>query len=321
MTQSPRVALAGVARTTTVRTSAPAVSQALGVGLLLLAALFWGSGNVASKTVLDHIGPMTTLALRVLIAAVILLPLLVREGPLPRNPEWWISALRVGALFVLAAMFQQAAYQWTTVTNASFLVNSSAVLTPILAWVLLRHRPVPRIIVAGMATITGAWLMSGMPVGFETINLGDAACIASALFYAGWALALGHHAMRHGSPVGLTLVQFALTAVVLLPPALLIEQPTLPAIMAAWPEILYLAVFSTAGACILTTIAQRRVTASVAVVILSTESIFGMLGAVLLLAEVVTPAALVGGALILTATIIAVGPDRAALRRVGARRQ
>lgn len=287
--------------------AAPAVPQALGVGLLLLAALFWGSGNVANKTVLEHVGPLTTLVLRVLIGGLILVPLLWREGARPGNLAWWTSALRVAALFVLAATFQQIAYQWTTVTNASFLVNSSAVLTPLLAWALMGDRPRLRILIAGALTLAGAWLMSGLPAAPAGVNIGDAACIASALFYAAWALALGHHVVRHGAPVALTLVQFMVTAALLLPLALSAEAPSLPAVAAAWPEIVFLALFSTAGAIVLTTIAQRWVTASVAVVVLSTESIFGTLGAVLVLGETMTLAALTGGALILAATFVAVG--------------
>lgn len=284
-----------------------AYPPALGIGLLLLAALFWGSGNVANKTVLAYIGPFTALALRTLIAAVILLPLLASEGRVPRNRAWWNSALCVTTFFILAAGFQQVAYQWTTVTNASFLVNTCVVLTPLLAWCVLRQRPEQRIVLAGTVTLAGAWLMTGMPSDFSTINMGDAACLVSALFYGAWAIALGHHAMRHGRPVALTLVQFAVAAIVLMPLALLIEGPTPGNIIAAGPEILFLAVFSTAGACFLTTIAQRSVPPSVAVVVLSTESLFGTSGAVLFLDEVASATVLMGGALILVATLIAVG--------------
>jgi drug/metabolite transporter (DMT)-like permease len=246
-----------------------------------------------------------------MIAAAILWPLLRLDAGAARlsateAKAWWHSAAVVSGLFVLAAMFQQIAYQWTSVTNASFLVNTCTVMTPVLAWVLIRQRTGHNILVAAAITLLGAWLMSGRPSGLGNLNTGDAACLASALFYAGWAIALGRHATRHGRPIALTLVQFVVTFLVLAPMALAVEAPTLAGAVAAGPEILFLAVFSTAGACLLTTLAQRWIPASVAVVLLSLESVFGTLAAVVILGEGVSAAAMAGGALILLAVAVAV---------------
>ena len=44
--------------------------------MLVAAAAFWGSGNIARKTLLEDIGHLTALALRGTIAALIVLPVL-----------------------------------------------------------------------------------------------------------------------------------------------------------------------------------------------------------------------------------------------------
>lgn len=113
--------------------------------LLLVAALLWGLGNVAQKTVLDHLDPFSAVGLRCLIGGMVLLPLmrLDRHGPLATG--YWPSALRVAAIFSLALLVQQAAYLSTSVTNAGFLVNTATVITPILAWVVLRERVGPQV--------------------------------------------------------------------------------------------------------------------------------------------------------------------------------
>jgi hypothetical protein len=139
------------------------------------------------------------------------------------------------------------------------------------------------------------------------ISAGDAACLISALFYSGWAIAIGHHAVHHGCPLTTALIQFGLAGVLLAPVALALETPTYAGVVAAGPEVLYLAVFCTTGACILTAIAQRRVSASVAVVLLSLEGVFGAAAAYLVLAERPSTEVISGGLLIVIAVVVAAG--------------
>ena len=289
------------------RWSRAATTPSACVFMLVVAAAFWGSGNIANKTLLDDIGPLTALALRGTIAALIVLPVLSFDRERRPVQGFYRSGIRVALLFVAAATFQQVAYQWTTVTNAGFLVNTCTVVTPLLAWVILREQPHGRIVVAAIMTLCGAWLMCGAASLGTGINAGDAACLVSALFYAGWAIAIGHHAVQYGCPLTTAFIQFGLAGVLLAPVALALETPTLAGVVAAGPEVLYLAVFCTVGACLLTAIAQRRVSASVAVVLLSLEGVFGAASAYLVLAERPSTEVISGGLLIVIAVVVAVG--------------
>lgn len=47
--------------------------------ILLLAAFFWVSGNLANKTVLEDLDPFTVVVLRNLVAAVAMVPMLLPE--------------------------------------------------------------------------------------------------------------------------------------------------------------------------------------------------------------------------------------------------
>ena len=111
------------------------LSPGLAMALLLVAGMMWGGGNVASKTVLLHVGPLTTLALRCTLAFAIILALLqpwqrARQS-VPFTASFLKSACGVALLFAGALVLQQCAYRWTSVTNASFLVNAASVVTPI----------------------------------------------------------------------------------------------------------------------------------------------------------------------------------------------
>jgi drug/metabolite transporter (DMT)-like permease len=279
-------------------------------GLLLLAALCWGSGNVANKTVLLHLQPLTVVGLRCLLAAVVITPLAMADF---RRAElaWVKSAVGVAMLFAVALVLQQLAYVSTSVTNASFLVNTATIMTPILAWAVLNHRPGLSIACAAPLTLLGAFLMAGANLSRLAFNSGDLLCLASAVAYAGWMVALGQHAVAHGRPLGSALVQFAVSAVLVLPLGIAVEAPSISAIRLALPELIMLGVISTALAFGLQTWAQRFVAASTAAILVSAESLFGAAGAYLLLNEQTPTRGLTGAGLILIAIVLVALGDRA----------
>jgi drug/metabolite transporter (DMT)-like permease len=279
--------------------------------LLLVAAFFWGAGNVAQKTVLQHLGPVTTVGLRCAIAALVLAPFLILLRRPALQAGFAVSATGVGVLFAAALTVQQAAYGFTSVTNASFLVNICVVITPVLAWFWMRERPGRSMWLAVPLTLWGALLMSG--AGVQSLSAGDAACILSALLYAAWMVQLGSHVQKFGAPAATAVAQFALGALLCLPVGLMVENGGLDSVGAAALELFVLGVFSTAAAFGLQTVAQRHTPASHAAVIVSAESVFGAAGAFLLLAERTSVEGLAGAVMIVVAiALISLRPGRSA---------
>ena len=149
-------------------------------GLLMLVAFLWGAGNVAQKTVLEDVGPFTAIGLRCLIAALVLAPFFAHTETNPMKGKLR-SALKVIATFAVAVTLYQMAAGLTSVTNAGFLVNIGIVITPIVAWALLRQKPSVLVWPAACLTLIGAYLMSG---GMHSqFNLGDKLAVASAVFF------------------------------------------------------------------------------------------------------------------------------------------
>lgn len=278
--------------------------------LLLIAAFLWGSGNVANKTILADVDPITAVFMRSSIAALVLLWPVWRNRTQPLSQGWVRSVAPASLMFAFALVTQQWAYQTATVTNASFLVNASCVLTPVVGVLFWRDRLEARTVVSAMLVLFGALLMSGAWWSLSAINTGDALCLVSALFYAVWIILIGRHLQRFPTPAATTLAQCLGAALASLPFVLLADKTAAPDWLGAMPEALYLGLFSTAAAFALMAAAQTHVSASTAAIIVSAESLFGGATGILFLAERPTPAALIGAGLILFAIlVIALRPE------------
>lgn len=276
-------------------------------GIALLAALCWGLGNVTQKTILDHLDPWSAAGLTGWIGALVLLPLMWRESrhrPVPPEGLSWPLMLAVTLLFTLASLLLQVSYGLTTVTNGGFLVNTSAILTPVICWLWLRQRPVLAIWPACGVTMAGVYLMAGGH--WVGLGPGDLLALLSAFVFAIWTLALGVHVMRQRRPVLLTVVQLAGSGVICVAVGVLWHgPPPMRALAAALPEILYLGVVAKGVAYLLMVTAQQHLSATVVGILVSAEAVFGALVASLVLGETLTPLRSAGALLILAGVIIA----------------
>lgn len=268
--------------------------------MLLLAAAFWGFGNVAQKTVLEHLDPFSAVGLRCLIAALLVAPFAL-SGRTSRPAADWASLARVSTLFSISIALQQYAYLETSVTNASFLVNTATVMTPLAAWLLLGERPASIVVLAAAVTLFGILLIAGE---LDTASRGDLVALLSAACYALWMVELGRHMQAHGDAAMAASAQFMLAALLMLPVGLTNGGITGAAVVAAAPELVILGVFSTAAAFGIQTVAQRFTTASHAAVIVSAESVFGAAGAALLLGERLSATVTLGALIVLAAILL-----------------
>jgi drug/metabolite transporter (DMT)-like permease len=274
--------------------------------ILLFAAFLWGSGNLANKTILMDVGPATAVALRCSVAALVLLWPAAKSLARPMIQGWLRSVAPGCVMFALALTTQQWGYQTATVTNASFLVNATCVMTPLLGFLVWQDRLHGRTAVCAGLVLAGALLMSGAWWSLSAVNSGDVLCLVSAVFYSFWIILIGRHLERYPTPAATTLAQCLFVMLVATPFAIATEPLTPPAVWAALPEALYLGLFSTAAAFALTAWAQTRVSASTAAILISAESLFGAAAAIVFLAERPSPATLIGAGLIL---IMALRPE------------
>jgi drug/metabolite transporter (DMT)-like permease len=205
-------------------------------------------------------------------------------------------------LFALAIGSQQMAYAGTSVTNASFLITTTIVMTPFTAWLLFRERPTAILWPAAILTLLGVFLLGGAKL--SSLNWGDLCCLLSAAFYSAWIVILGRLVMRTRRPGLVTLAQFSLAGLLCLMIGMATEPQGFSGIERAVPELLILGIFSTGLAYVFQALAQQHTSASVAAIIMSAESVFGALGGSWFLGEQLSLTAGFGAGLIVMAILM-----------------
>ena len=273
--------------------------------MLVAIAAIWGLAFVFQKTAMDHIGPYTFLALRALIAALILAPiaLLYETGNRAQQPTpaFWLIAIAGGFTFFTGGILQQIGLVTATVTNTGFLTGLYVVITPLLMWLVLSRPPGIIIWIAVALAFAGTWMLGGGTVG--GFSWGDWLVVFSSFFWASHMLVI-EHSGRHARPIAFTAIQFAVVALVSGIGALLLETPSIDTLLAAAPEIAYVGVLSSALTFTLLAVAMRHTNAAEATIIVSTETVFAALAGVLLLSERLEWIGWLGAAMMFSASVL-----------------
>ncbi len=285
--------------------------------VLLLAGAIWGGGFVAQSTAMETIGPLWFVGLRFAIATVAVLPFALmeaRKSEVKTTRRHGMLYLLIGLTLLGTMLTQQIGLQTTTVTNSSFLTGLYVVIVPIIAVVFLRRAPHWIVWPGAIMAVTGIYLLSGGDM--SALSRGDILTIFCAVFSAAQITLAGFIVSETGRALTLSAAQFAVTAVLALAAAFIVEPISLAAVRDAAPEILYVGIFSSGIAFSLQIIGQRYTTSSQAAIFLSSEALFGAALGALVLGEKISALGYVGCALMFAAMLLVeIVPEIARRRR------
>ena len=253
---------------------------------LAACAAIWGGSFVVMKDTLDNIPPAWLMGIRFAASAVIVGALFWRR--LRDNLDG--SHLAMGAILGLASgaafVVQNIGLDDTTPGRNAFLTATYCVMTPFINWLVTRRRPDGGNVLAAVLAIVGVGLVA----------LGDD---LSLIMSGGFSSA--HDVMT------LTVVQLAVSAVVALGTALVLETPPAPAVFASpdtWFSLAYLVLLSSCVCMVFQNLGQAHVPPAQASLLLSLESVFAVVASVLFYHELVTPRIALGFGTIFIAVLV-----------------
>ena len=273
------------------------------IGLLVTVGVAWGAAGVLMKIGLGDVSPFSLIALRFGIAFLVMNLLFFRRIWSVDRRTFLHSCL-MGAAMFLTFTFVLLALERTTVSAAGFLAGCAVVLVPLLELAVFRKRPEKRVWAAMALVLLG---IAAMSLNQRlTMGTGEFCCLICAFFNASYIVMTGRFS-KETDAFQLGVWQLFGAAVLGLAAALATGSWSLPSTRAGWVSILGLALLCSAYGYVIQPIAQRYTTAAKAGFILSSEPVFSLVWAGLLLGERFTARQALGAALIFASILVVSG--------------
>jgi drug/metabolite transporter (DMT)-like permease len=286
------------------------------IGLLLLTAMIWGVAFVAQSVGMDYVECFTFNAVRNMIGALVLLPVI-----------WWMGRRRVadasdeaeaekkrgttgdlilggilcGILLCVATNLQQYGIQYTTAGKAGFITALYIVIVPLLGLFLKKTCGLLMWISVFIAVI-GFYLLS-IKEGF-TLGTADLYILLAAFVFSMHILVIDHFSPKVDG-VKMACIQFFVCSLLSGVGMFAFETPTWSGILQAWLPLLYAGALSCGVAYTLQIVAQKDFNPTVASLLLSLEAVFSVLAGWVILGEVLSFKELAGCLLIFGGVILA----------------
>ena len=279
----------------------PEVMTKLAKPMLFSAALIWGTSFFIMKNALDVMPVYYLLAIRFTAGAVLLSLVCWKKWKDFTADYLWRGAIIGGCLF-LAYAVQTFGLSYTTPSKNAFLTAVYCVIVPFLYWAVMKQRPDRYNIAAALLCVTGVGLVSLN--GDLSVNIGDVLTLICAFFYAAHIVAVAK--VSPGKDIYLlTIFQFGFAAVYswcfgILNETFPVEAITDPAVFL---PLAYLCIMATTVALLFQNVGQIWSDPASASVILSLESVFGVICSVIFYGDQVTVPMAIGFVLIFVAVL------------------
>src|SRR5712692_4166511 len=276
-----------------------------------LAALLVGATCIALSPIFVRVseaGPTATAFWRVALAvpALWLLYPIRQKARGSAATTHWPLFLAAGAAFAGDLGFWHSSIKLTSVANSTLLANLASLFVTLVAWIFLGQRP-KRLFLAGLvAALGGVALLVNTSLGFSgTALIGDALGVVTAIFYAGYLLAVKGLRDRGEGTLHVMAVTSTITAVFLFPVALASGEQMLPSSLLGWGYLLGLALVSHAVGQGLIAYALAHLPAAFSSVSLLFQPVMAALFAWVLLGEPLVPLQMAGGIVVLIGIYLA----------------
>ena len=281
------------------------------IAMISIAAV-WGSSFVVMKDSLERQNVFSFLSSRFILAA--LLMFLYKPGVFRGLTNKFISrGIIAGILLGSGYIFQTYGLTKTTVSNTGFITGLYLVFTPLISLIILKRHVLKIQWLAVIVATIGLFFISYNGV---TIGLGEILVLISAFIYGAHFVALGEWSDGKNT-YALTFIQVvtvaALTSIFAFKDGFQIAPDS-----TVWIAILYTAFFATFLGFLIQTKAQSVMSATVASVLLATETPFAVFFGLYFHSDPLTLRIITGGSLVMAAMALVIWSDnrKSSMRRL-----
>ncbi len=279
---------------------------------LLLTGLIWGISFVAQRAGMEYVEPFTFNAVRSFLGALSLLPVIglikyiskeirTPEEKHNQHVELFKGGLCCGTVLFLAMSIQQICMKYVTAGKGGFISSLYLIFVPLIA-VFLGQKLKKNVVISIFIAIAGLYLLCFKAGSYE-FNIYDVGLLISAVLYGVHILVIDYFTTKT-NPAKLSCVQFFVVSALSSVLMLLFETPAANDIYACRVPLLYAGVLTCGVAFTLQIFGQKYTPPVIASLLLSLESLFAVLGGMLLLGETMTERELLGCFFMIFAVIL-----------------
>ena len=272
------------------------------LGLLATTAI-WGGSFLIMKDSLERQNVYSFLATRFALASLIMFAF-NPKSLVGLNKVFIKRAVFAGMLTSGGFIFQTFGLTQTTVSNTGFITGLYLVFTPLIAWLLLKHKITKAQWGAVIVATMGLYLIAynGISVG-----VGEILVLVSAVMFAAQIVAVGEWSDGKNS-YPLTLIQIMVAAVVF-SIFTIKDGYQLPPDSSVWSAVIFTAVFATFFGFLIQVRAQAVMSATVAGVLLAMETPFALFFGLYFDNDPLTLRIMSGGTLVMLAMAMVIWSD------------
>ncbi len=264
---------------------------------LLGAACIWGVSFVAQKAGMEYVGPFTFNAARTFLGGLSLLPVIAvfkllslkndtrtPEEKFEQHKTLAAGGMLCGLLLFGALSINQYCMIYAPAGKAGFITSLYIIFVPLIA-VFMKKKLRINVKISVLLAVTGLYLLCFKNTGH--VEFTDVLLLLSAFVFGLHIITVNYYSHRVSS-AKLSCVQFFTACILSLPLMFMFENPQIADIMRGAKPVLFSGVIATGVAYTLQILGQKGTTPVVASLFMSLESVFAMLGGIVLLGEVFT---------------------------------
>jgi drug/metabolite transporter (DMT)-like permease len=280
----------------------------LGLILLFTATLAWGTSFIILKETISSVSTFYVLAIRFTVSSLLIGAVFFKT--IIKTPlKTILSGVVLGIILTFAYDIQTFGLAETSAARNAFLTGFYCILTPFMAWLIIRKKPSTFNVIAAFLCIIG--------IGFVVFSgssdnggvlIGDLLTLLAAVFYALQIIFIDKYQEQGQNSIQLLVFELLTVGVCNIIFSIIFDMPKGIEVYALnFEQILqigYLTLACTLMAQFCMIIGQKLTTANQASVILSLESVFGALFSVLLGKENLTVWLIIGFVIIFIAIYI-----------------
>ena len=269
---------------------------------LLFCAFFWGM-SFASMKILLTIYPSCWLLFLRFTAGALMIYVFFHRRIHESLRKCLNGGMLIGALLFVALTSQTVGLQYIGGGRSAFISAIYVLIVPLMLWAFRKKFPGWVTLFAACLCIAGMYFLTDDDMT-GSMNIGDILTIICAITFAVQILAINHYT-QDCDPITLSFVEFVTLACLSFITSLIFETRNELISMNGIYELIFTIVLCTFGCYMIQICAQKYAKPSHAAIIMSLESVFGLLSGIVFLGETITLRASIGCAMIFASVLIA----------------